>query len=139
MEPLLSYDFFKILEYCRYLGMAVSVTTNGTLIDDRIAEELSRKNVLYVAISLEGLTEQTNDVLRGKGNFKRTVDGIKILKNRFRSESNRLFLQICLTPINENEIENDIAYFLSGFDGMKVSFCRIHPFGNLNLRIVVLQ
>lgn len=114
MEPLITPDVIKIFAYCRYLGIAVSVTTNGTPVNERMAKELSRKNVLYVAVSLEGLTEKTNDVVRGKGNFKRAVNGICILKRWFEDNSNRLFIQICLTPFNVNEIEKGLDDFWAG-------------------------
>lgn len=71
----------KVAEYATKLGFkVVSVITNGTLITKEIAKKLKESDI-KVMVSIDGATEQEHDFVRGKGNFKRAIKGIKILKN----------------------------------------------------------
>ena len=63
------------------LGIDVSIETNGTVITPKQIEELSKfKDHLSISISLDGINEETNDLTRGKGSFKKALDTIKIIK-----------------------------------------------------------
>lgn len=70
-EPLLHPDLPTLVRHARALGMAVNVTTNGTLVD-RHLETLVAAGLTSMSFSLDGLPE-THDRLRGQaGAFKRT-------------------------------------------------------------------
>jgi len=55
------------------------VYTNGTLIDERIAERLARLGNFTPVISVEGFEENT-DRRRGKGTFKKVLKAFRILR-----------------------------------------------------------
>jgi len=77
-EPMLRRDFFEILAHAKKIGLAVVLTTNGTLITKEKARRLKRLGVDYVRISLDGATPKTHDWLRGvHGSFGRAVKGIR--------------------------------------------------------------
>jgi len=79
-EPMLHPDLMKIIYRSRCLGFHVGITTNGTLIDDKAAEDFVRSGLETIAISIDGLGE-THDRFRGvKGCFDQAIEGIKILK-----------------------------------------------------------
>lgn len=76
-EPLMREDIFEIVEFAKSKGLYVSLSTNGTLIDDDTAKKLAELKVDYVGVSLDGLPE-TNDRFRGlKGAFERALQGIE--------------------------------------------------------------
>ena len=75
-EPLLRDDCLPMVREVVAKGYRCSLLTNGTLIDDSIAEELSALGVT-VQISLEGATAEVNDQIRGKGSFARIVKSIE--------------------------------------------------------------
>lgn len=76
-EPLIRPDVFDLIAYAREKGIRVTLSTNGTLIDKKVARKLKDLGVSYVGISLDGL-EETNDRFRGqKGAFKRALKGIR--------------------------------------------------------------
>ncbi|UCD06889.1 MAG: radical SAM protein, partial [Candidatus Aenigmatarchaeota archaeon] len=80
-EPLLRKDFFKLLEEIqnnKWMFTSLVVMSNGSLITKDVARKLNKNEVSGVQISLEG-TEEFNDRIRGKGAFKKAVNGIKIL------------------------------------------------------------
>lgn len=79
-EPFCRDDIIQILKAAsEYFGTRVTVITNGTLINDEAAQVLSELNV-RIQISLEGPDEESNDVIRGKGVFKKALESIRKLK-----------------------------------------------------------
>lgn len=55
--------------------------TNGSLIDRDMAQRLQDSGVCYVQLSLDGVRE-THDALRAPGNFDRTLQAARMLKDR---------------------------------------------------------
>jgi MoaA/NifB/PqqE/SkfB family radical SAM enzyme len=79
-EPLTRrHDLFPLLE--KYNDMYFMFYTNGTLIDDAVADELYRVGNAGAVMSLEGFEEAT-DARRGKGVFKRVMGAMDRLKER---------------------------------------------------------
>ena len=75
-EPLMRPDIIPLIRYARYRGLACTLSTNGTLIDDSMADELAHVGLKYVGLSLDG-TAATHDKLRGaKKAFERSVAAI---------------------------------------------------------------
>ncbi len=76
-EPLVRPDLTELAAYAVGKGMRAVISTNGTLINSRLAGELKKIGLSYVGISLDGL-EEVNDAFRGvKGSFAKAMDGIK--------------------------------------------------------------
>lgn len=76
-EPLLRPDLFLLAERAKELGMRVVLSTNGTLIDPKVARRLQAIGVSYVGISLDGLG-QHHDRFRGaKGAFESAMAGVR--------------------------------------------------------------
>lgn len=81
-EPFLQKGIYKLLEYLRSKNVYIDIKTNATLITEEVANKLS--NILsldqtVVQVSLESAIEQINDNIRGRGSFKKTIEGIKHL------------------------------------------------------------
>lgn len=76
-EPLMRPDVFDLIGYARKKGIRVTLSTNGTLIDKKVARKIKDLGVSYVGISLDGL-ERTNDRFRGQvGAYKSALTGIR--------------------------------------------------------------
>lgn len=79
-EPLMRHDLLELLPYARSLGLRVTLSTNGTLIDDEKARALADAGVVYVGVSLDGVGP-THDKFRGhEGAFEETRAGIRALR-----------------------------------------------------------
>ena len=75
-EPLVRPDLIELAEYAVGKGMRAVISTNGTLINSRVAAALKKIGLSYVGISLDGLHE-VNDRFRGvKGAFDKAMAGI---------------------------------------------------------------
>jgi MoaA/NifB/PqqE/SkfB family radical SAM enzyme len=79
-EPLVrKADLIRLCEKhpdCGFLAF-----TNGTLIDDRFADEMLRVGNFVPAISIEGFEEAT-DSRRGKGTYAKVIEAMERLKAR---------------------------------------------------------
>lgn len=76
-EPLIRPDFFELAEYAINKGIRTTLSTNGTLITQEVAQRLKTIGVGYVGISLDGL-QDVNDEFRGKeGAFAAAMQGIQ--------------------------------------------------------------
>lgn len=79
-EPLLHPALTEIIRSARELGFPVGITTNGTLIDETMADQLAEAGLLTAAVSLDGIGE-AHDAFRGrKGAFSGAVRGLLALK-----------------------------------------------------------
>jgi len=76
-EPLMRPDLVDLASYAVKQGMRAVISTNGTLITRKKAEELKHIGLSYVGVSLDGM-EAVNDRFRKKrGAFREALAGIK--------------------------------------------------------------
>jgi radical SAM protein with 4Fe4S-binding SPASM domain len=101
-EPLVRPDILDLAEYATTLGVRVTFSTNGTLIDAKKAERLARIGVTYVGISVDG-AEERHDKMRGKkGAFRETVKGIR----NCRAAGIRVGVRFTVTQDNVGDIDS---------------------------------
>lgn len=80
-EPILRRDLYELASYVTSRGIMCSLSTNGTLIDEDIAQNLKESGVSYVGVSIDGKAE-TNDSFRGvNGAFDKALQGLQNSKN----------------------------------------------------------
>lgn len=124
-EPFLRDDFLEILDYCHSKGITTCVSTNGTVLDEFLVKTLKRMRFLYLQVSLDGATAETNDAIRGKGTFDRILDALRLLvAYDFRNASTNTVV----TGINFREI--GLIYELGRRYGLKTRLSRFRPSGN---------
>ncbi len=76
-EPIMRKDLPELALYARQKGMRAVISTNGTLIDKKMAKVLKDIGLSYVGVSLDGMRE-TNDKFRGmKGAFDAALSGMR--------------------------------------------------------------
>ena len=101
-EPLVRPDILDLAEYASSLGVRVTFSTNGTLIDPVKAARLAKIGVTYVGISVDG-AEERHDRMRGrKGAFKDTVKGIR----NARAANIRVGVRFTVTQDNVGDIDS---------------------------------
>ncbi|MBI2069633.1 MAG: radical SAM protein [Elusimicrobia bacterium] len=107
-EPLFRKDIFELLSYAHGLGLPVALSTNGTLVDGRLAKKIKDSGVYYASISLDGAKPGTHDTFRGKGNFERAIRGMMHLQNL------GIKVQINFTVTKQNVAEIETMYQMAG-------------------------
>lgn len=80
-EPLMRPDIFELLEHARNKHLMLAVASNGTLINDTVAQKLGTSGVRRVSISLDGPDAASHDSFRRiDGSFDAAICAIQNLK-----------------------------------------------------------
>jgi len=74
-EPLMNPNFDEIVKFASSQGLTVTVLSNGILWNKDKIQSLS-KYIDEVQISIDGVDETTNAVVRGEGHFERVVNTV---------------------------------------------------------------
>jgi radical SAM protein with 4Fe4S-binding SPASM domain len=83
-EPLLRKDLLDVIDAATAHGLHPCLTTNGLLLDEPLARELGRRELVWVNVSLDGATAATNDRVRGAGTFDEVVRRLRAVRDHLR-------------------------------------------------------
>lgn len=79
-EIFLRKDCFELIENALSLGYFVGIESNGTLIKKEHVEKMSTYGKNFrISISLDGVTAEVHDAIRGKGSFSKTISALELL------------------------------------------------------------
>ena len=99
-EPTIRKDLPELAAYAVSKGMRAVISTNGTLISQKMARILKDIGLSYVGISIDGM-EEINDRFRGvKGAFNAALQGIKNCKDA----GIKVGLRFTINKFNADEI-----------------------------------
>jgi mycofactocin radical SAM maturase len=124
-EPFMREDFLDLLRYAHEQGVTTCISTNGTLLTDAIVEKLRNMDLLYLQVSLDGATANTNDAIRGPGTHGRILEAVKLLH---RHCIPHVSINTVVTGANFREIGD--LYDLGKRLGTKTRLSRFRPSGN---------
>ena len=94
-------DFLEIYTYAKRKGFLITLFTNGTLINEKIADYLVEWPPFAIEITLYGRTRETYEALtQVPGSYDRCLRGIKLLRERGLP----LKLKTVATSINKHEV-----------------------------------
>ena len=113
-EPLIKKK--EIIELCKKHQDCVFLSfTNATLIDQAFCEQVKEVGNFTMMLSIEG-SPKSNDLRRGEGSYKSTMDAMKLLK-----KNKLLFgMSVCYTSENINEVTSDEFIDLMIENGVKI-------------------
>ena len=124
-EPLLYRKIHELILFLKDEAIGVSIETNGTRIDGKIAGLFKKNGVNQVSVSLDAASKEIHDRLRGVcGGFEKTVRGVRLLTD------NNINVQIIMTLQRQNR--DEIPEMLKLCDALKASSVKINhllPFG----------
>jgi len=101
-EPFASKDIFEILHEISKYPIGITINTNGTLIDERVAEKLRGYDIRGYTVSLDGSNPEIAKKMRGKGVFEKTIRGIKALLKY----NNNVLISATVTKMNCTDLQN---------------------------------
>ena len=93
-DPLMNPDFLSLLQEIedRNLTFPVEFHTNGTTIDEKMADDLaSVARRVLIFVSVDGGNEASHDFNRGEGTYRKALHGLDLLL-RARGERARPFI-----------------------------------------------
>lgn len=99
-EPLLRPDLFEIAARAKAQRFYVGLSTNGTLIDEAMAERVDAAGFNYVGISLDGLAETHDRFRRMQGAFDKSLAAVRLLSAR----GVKVGLRFTMTALNAHDL-----------------------------------
>lgn len=82
-EPLLSPHARPLMSYARERDLAITLETNGILVNEERADFFQEVKISHVAISLDGPDKETHEALRGvRGAFDKASHAIRLCCER---------------------------------------------------------
>lgn len=121
-EPFMRPDFLDLMDYAHSKEMVTCISTNGTLIDDDVSERLDNR-LVYIQVSLDGASSESNDAIRGKGSFAKVMRALECLRKRDIEVS----INCVLTRRSFPELDKMVA--LAADFGAKLRVSRFRPSG----------
>lgn len=121
-EPFMRPDFLDLMDYAHSKGMVTCISTNGTLIDRRIARRLHHP-LVYIQVSLDGATPESNDSIRGAGSFHKVLQALEYL----REWDIEVSINTVLTRLSFSELDQ-LTALAAGFEA-KLRVSRFRPSG----------
>jgi len=105
-EPLLKKELWEIFEYLNnseYVS-ELGIITNGTLVDRYVSDLKKFDKIKKVYVSLDGVTKDTNDSIRGEGTYDKTLENIFLLRD------SKIPVVIMFTLMKKNLKEAEILF-----------------------------
>lgn len=124
-EPLLREDILELISAAKAHSMGACLTSNGSLIDDAIAQELKQAGVDVVNVSIEG-PRHIHDYLRGKGTFDKAISALESL-HKHKIEST---IATAISRYNYKYLSSIIEFAKS----YSVTTIKFQPFSNIFLK-----
>jgi SynChlorMet cassette radical SAM/SPASM protein ScmE len=119
-EPFLRPDLKDLIEGIIQNKMRFSILSNGTLINDHIAEYIAGTHRCnYVQVSVDGASPKVHDSCRGKGSFVKAIEGIKTLQRH----DVPVVVRVTLHHRNVHDIANVASFLLDelGISGLSIN------------------
>lgn len=102
-EPLCRDDIFELVDYAGSLAIPSALATNGTMIDESIAQKIADSGIVRVAVSLDGATADVHNKLRKvDGSFEKALEGI----DKLRRKDVPFQVNITLTKNNAGQLDD---------------------------------
>ena len=98
-EPFMRKDLFEILEYGKNKRLAISIVTNGLLLNDEIINHLNECDLDTLWISLDGL-EKNHEMLRGRNTYIKTLQTLELVQKLY---SGKKAIRVSLNQYNIGE------------------------------------
>jgi len=112
-EPLLHLQLPDFISLIQQAGMRVSLTSNGTVVDRKMADTLVASGLDSLTFSMAGAEGPTQDALRGAGTFaclEQALDYINTSKKEQGRSRPTLAISYLLTPKTIHELPRAVSW-----------------------------
>lgn len=79
-EPFIKKDILDFIDACNERGINIKIFTNGLLLDEQLCQELGKRDIKYISISIDGSNEEEYENTRGIRGLKKIIENIRVLK-----------------------------------------------------------
>ncbi len=130
-EPLTSKHIFHVTHYAASKGIAVTLVTNGILLNDHNIDKIIDSKIKAVTVSIDGASSTTHDQVRGRGSFDKTVANVGRMALRVKQLQSGLKIKVnhVVNKINCVEID-DMFELCRRLEVNELSFLALSDVGN---------
>ena len=127
-EPLIRKDFSEILFACAKKTFGkVNVVTNGTLLEDKIADDIIKSKMLLLSVSLDGWGKNHDKFRNKEGIFNTIKNNLENLNEKRKKKKSPLMIDIKTIVLKDN-LEDILKLYEyatnSKFEFLSISFLR---------------
>jgi radical SAM protein with 4Fe4S-binding SPASM domain len=123
-EPLLDPKIFDRIEYCERHGISTLLSTNGTLLDQEMADRLLRSRLTHLTLSFDGASAETFEYYRKGARFERVRDNfVRFARmKRERGAPVQVVVQMVRLERNAHEVDEFMRFWsaVPGVDQVRV-------------------
>ncbi|WOF15385.1 radical SAM protein [Methanoplanus sp. FWC-SCC4] len=123
-EPLLHPKIYEMLLYAKEnSGAVVTLTTNGTLLNEKNLDKLIKSNIDVIDISIDAHYKETYEKIRVGGSFEKVVNNVlNLLKRRGEFKDGiKIMVSFVEQEFNRQEKEKFIEFWTeSGVDNVVI-------------------
>lgn len=101
-EPFLRKDIFEIIAHAAQNFLKIEAVSNGSLIEQALADQIIASGLSNIAISLDGAREETHDNIRQKGAFKKALKALEYLVAAKKKNGGGPQISVWTTIMKEN-------------------------------------
>lgn len=136
-EPFASKDIYSFIEKCNEKEIDVSISTNGAYFDKNTIDKINYLKIKNITVSFDGGTEESMDSIRGKGTYKKVIEGLKMLQKYYNKNYS---IKTTLMKNNIKEIESLINIAIQcGCDMIKFNCVREDGRAVINKENIILS
>ncbi len=106
-ESFYNKNIIEMIEYAKSKGVLdIMLHTNGTVMDEQLAEKIVKSGLDRIIFSLDSITKEIYEKIRVNANFEDTVKKVKLFHNvREKLNSYKPVIRISMVRMKENDHE----------------------------------
>ena len=105
-ESFFNKNLVKMIEYAKSKGVLdVMCHTNGTVMDEKFAEQIINSGLDRIIFSLDSITKEIYEKIRINAKFEDTVEKVKFLQNKRKTSCIQTSHRVSMVRMKENDHE----------------------------------
>jgi len=118
-EPFMDRKIFDRIEYCEQHGVATLLSTNGTFLDEKMAERLLESRLQHITLSFDGASKETFEHYRKGARFEKVRDNFVRFAQMKHDRRARIQIVVQMVRMAGNAHEvDDFKRFWSAVPGV---------------------
>ncbi len=135
LSPHLEY----VLKEAKKRKLSISISSNGTMIDEKLAELFVASNVKHIHVSLDSSDKKTNEWIRLGAKHEEILQGVKNLvaaKIKFGKIYPQIYFHGAILQQNVHHLKGIVSLAERiGINGVSFAYCYVHSHMNPNWSI----
>jgi radical SAM protein with 4Fe4S-binding SPASM domain len=122
-EPFLNKNIFQFIRTAKAAGLKTGISTNGTVLTDKIIQSVCESGLNYIIFALDGATKETYERIRLGADFDKVCDNIRRFlahKNATRSRVFTVLQCICMEQTQSEIRQFSETWRVPGVDGLRI-------------------